>query len=40
MDSLLKVVQRAGETNLIHVEDYITRLEDKTAKMEAEAKGN
>jgi bacterioferritin B len=37
MDSLLKVVQRAGESNLIHVEDYITRLEAKTAKMEAEA---
>jgi len=36
MDNLLKVVQRAGETNLIHVEDYITRLEAKTAKMEAE----
>ncbi|HWX22908.1 MAG TPA: ferritin [Candidatus Binatia bacterium] len=34
MDNLLKVVQRAGESNLIHVEDYITRLEAKTAKME------
>jgi ferritin len=37
MDNLLKVVLRAGETNLIHVEDYITRLQAKTAKMEAEA---
>lgn len=37
MDSLLKVVQRAGESNLIHVEEYITRLEAKTAKMEKEA---
>jgi len=39
MDNLLKVVQRAGESNLIHVEDYITRLEAKTARMEAEAEG-
>jgi ferritin len=37
MDNLLKVVQRAGESNLIHVEDYITRLQAKTAKMEKEA---
>ncbi len=37
MDNLLKVVIRAGESNLIHVEDYITRLHAKTAKMEAEA---
>jgi ferritin len=37
MDSLLKVVQRAGESNLIHVEEYITRLEAKSAKMEKEA---
>ena len=37
MDSLLKVVQRAGEANLIHVEDYIIRLQAKTAKMEKEA---
>ncbi len=37
MDNLLKVVVRAGESNLIHVEDYITRLQAKTAKMEAEA---
>lgn len=37
MDNLLKVVLRAGENNLIHVEDYITRLQGKTAKMEAEA---
>ena len=37
MDNLLKVVQRAGESNLIHVEDYITRLQAKTAKMEKDA---
>jgi ferritin len=37
MDNLLKVVQRAGEKNLIHVEDYILRLQKKTAAMEAEA---
>jgi len=37
MDNLLKVVQRAGESNLIHVEDYITRLQAKSAKMETEA---
>ncbi len=35
MDNLLKVVQRAGEANLIHVEDYINRLRAKSAKMEA-----
>ena len=35
MDNLLKVVIRAGESNLVHVEDYITRLEAKTAKREA-----
>lgn len=39
MDGLLKVVLRAGEANLIHVEDYIVRLQGKAAKMEAEAKG-
>ena len=38
MDNLLKVVLRAGEANLIHVEDYVTRLQAKAAKMEAEAK--
>ncbi len=37
MDNLLKVVQRAGENNLIHVEDYIVRLQAKSAKMEAAA---
>jgi ferritin len=37
MDNLLKVVLRAGENNLIHVEDYVLRLQSKTAKMEAEA---
>lgn len=37
MDNLLKVVQRAGESNLMHVEDYIARLESKSARMEAEA---
>jgi ferritin len=37
MDNLLKVVLRAGEENLIHVEDYIVRLQKKTAKMESEA---
>jgi ferritin len=37
MDNLLKVVQRAGETNLIHVEDYITRLQAKAAAMEKES---
>lgn len=37
MDNLLKVVLRAGEANLIHVEDYVTRLQAKAAKMEAEA---
>jgi ferritin len=26
MDNLLKVVLRAGESNLIHVEDYLTRM--------------
>jgi len=31
MDNLLKVVQRAGENNLIHVEDYLSRLEAKSA---------
>jgi bacterioferritin B len=31
MDNLLKVVQRAGESNLIHVEDYIARLEARAA---------
>ncbi|HEY5913676.1 MAG TPA: ferritin [Verrucomicrobiae bacterium] len=39
MDNLLKVVVRAGEANLIHVEDYIGRLQAKAAKMEA-ALGN
>jgi bacterioferritin B len=38
MDNLLKVVQRAGESNLIHVEDYLTRLHGKTARIAAEAK--
>ncbi len=37
MDNLLKVVVRAGEANLIHVEDYIGRLQAKAAKMEAAA---
>lgn len=32
MDNLLKVIQLAGENNLIHVEDYILRLEAKSAK--------
>jgi len=36
MDNLLKVVQRAGENNLIHVEDYIHRLEAKSAAKEKE----
>lgn len=40
MDNLLKVVQRAGESNLIHVEEYITRLEAKSAKMEKEAEAS
>ncbi len=38
MDNLLKVVQRAGENNLIHVEDYLTRSHGRTARMAAEAK--
>ena len=29
MDNLLKVVQRAGESNLIHVEDYLGRRREK-----------
>ena len=29
MDNLLKVVQRAGERNLIHVEDYLGRRREK-----------
>ena len=29
MDNLLKVVQRAGESNLIHVEDYLGRRHEK-----------
>ena len=29
MDNLLKVVQRAGESNLIHVEDYLSRRREK-----------
>ena len=37
MDNLLKVVLRAGESNLIHVEDYLTRLEAKAAKMETKS---
>lgn len=36
MDNLLKVVLRAGETNLIHVEDYIVRLQAKAAAAEKE----
>ena len=32
MDNLLKVVVRAGEANLIHVEDYIGRLQAKAAR--------
>ena len=31
MDNLLKVVLLAGESNLIHVENYITRLQEKSA---------
>jgi ferritin len=38
MDNLLKVVLRAGESNLIHVEEYIARLEAKSAKLEGGAK--
>jgi bacterioferritin B len=37
MDNLLKVVQRAGEQNLIHVEDYLSRLHGKSVKREKEA---
>ncbi len=37
MDNLLKVVQRAGENNLIHVEQYVLGLRKKAEKMEAEA---
>lgn len=37
MDNLLKVVLRAGENNLIHVEDYILRLRKKSEAMEAQA---
>ena len=29
MDNLFKVVQRAGESNLIHVEDYLGRRREK-----------
>ncbi len=39
MDTLLKVVLRAGAANLIHVVDCIARLQSKAAKMEAAAKG-
>lgn len=37
MDNLLKVVLRAGENNLIHVEDYILRLRKKSEAMESAA---
>jgi ferritin len=37
MDNLLKVVQRAGENNLIHVEQFLMRLHQKAAETEAEA---
>src|SRR5262245_15174520 len=37
MDNLLKVVQRAGESNLIHVEDYLTRLQGRAARMQIQA---
>ena len=36
MDNLLKVVQLAGENNLINVEQYIGRLEAKSAAAERE----
>jgi ferritin len=39
MDNLLKVVLRAGESNLMHVEDYLTRAHNKTARMADEAGG-
>ena len=39
MDNLLKVVERAGESNLIHVEEYVSRLQAKSARMEAAAEG-
>ena len=31
MDSLLKVVQRAGDANLLYVEDYVSRHKSRTA---------
>jgi ferritin len=39
MDNLLKVIQRAGEGNLVHVEEYLVRLDKKRVRMEAEAEG-
>lgn len=32
MDDLLRVVQRAGETNMLYVEEYLVRHHSKTAK--------
>jgi ferritin len=40
MDNLLKVVQRAGETNLLHVEQYLVRAQKKAAASEAEGEGD
>jgi bacterioferritin B len=37
MDNLLKIVQRAGEANVIHVEQYLMRHRGKEAKIAAEA---
>jgi bacterioferritin B len=37
MDNLLKVVQRAGENNLIHVEQYLLRLRRRAEEAEVEA---
>ena len=31
MESLLKMVQRAGETNLLYIEDYLARRQGKAA---------
>ncbi|MBC7366763.1 MAG: ferritin [Undibacterium sp.] len=40
MDNLLKVVQRAGESNLIHVEDYLGRRHEKGGLVAVGARAN
>jgi ferritin len=40
MDNLFKVVQRAGESNLIHVEDYLSRRREKAGLVASGARPN